>query len=234
VTLSELYRLLVAATTVPDERHYIPAAHLLVAESQLYGVVSELLRRRTTDALASTRRAIEAAAVAYRLWENPDLLPVFKDAYPNFQVPNHPTRWLPSRHYRKAFSTKNLFRGEGNTWRSLKTLYDLTSAKSSHAGPGATIPHKAEGGFLRLSFREKDDVEIRRSWYGVMTAFWGCLKVFLAMMRETGKPAMITLLEQDMKRWHGKMAVQINERTYWIKDDKSKSDDSGLIIVPSL
>jgi hypothetical protein len=180
------------------------------------------------------RRAIEAAAIAYRLWKTPDLLPLFKDAYPNFQIPGHPKRWLPSGAYREEFKTANLFGEEGEVWQTLKTFYDVTSAKCSHAGPGATIPHKAEGGHLHLSFREQDDVEIRRAWYAVLNAFWSCLKVFLAMMRDTGKREMITVLEQDMKKWQAKIAEQIEQRTYWIKHDKSKGDPSGLIIVPSL
>ena len=234
VRLSEIYQVLVATVVVVDEKHYIPGAHLLVVESQMYGVVSELLRRRPIDAQVLTRRAIEAAATAYRVWKYPELLPVFKDAYPNFLDQNHPGRWKPSARYRQEFSTFKLFGEPGDTWKSMKTLYEVLSAKSSHTGPGATIPHVTKEGACHLSFREKDDIEIRRCWYAVLTAFWNCLKVFLAMMRDTGKPAMISVIEEDMKKWQAQIAKQIDERAYWMKDKNTSAAQSDFIIIPSM
>ena len=89
-TLADLYQNLTSGMKVSDKIHRLPARLLLEVESQFYGIVSQLLRRRTTDSMMAVRRAIEACAVAHRVWQNPKLLEVFFKAYPNVEKHSDP------------------------------------------------------------------------------------------------------------------------------------------------
>jgi hypothetical protein len=131
--LADLYERLVAAVTVAERRAIIPAELLLVVANEMFGSGAQMLRTRAADALALTRRAIEATAIAYRMWQNPELAAVFVNAYPRHNQIGHPEQWLPTREYRKQFSTRRLFDQPGGTFAALKGYYGLTSAMASHA-----------------------------------------------------------------------------------------------------
>jgi hypothetical protein len=77
----------------------------LVVMSQMYGVVSQLLRRRVVDAEALSRRAIEATATAYRLWRKPELSKGFDNAYPNAGDDASAKQWRPSGEYKEKFNS---------------------------------------------------------------------------------------------------------------------------------
>ncbi len=67
--LAELYERLGVLAKMPRAEVSISASSsklFLVVMSQMYGVVSQLLRRRVLDAEALSRRAIEATSTAYR------------------------------------------------------------------------------------------------------------------------------------------------------------------------
>lgn len=105
--LAEMYRRLTNLIVISDTNQNLPAHLLLVALNQLYGIASELLRRRTRDAHALTRRAIEAAGVAYRLWTHPQLIQVFNEAYPRINDPNDPNQLKPSNRYSQELTPFN-------------------------------------------------------------------------------------------------------------------------------
>ena len=214
--LTDLYMRFTAMIKIDDRSREIPGGLLLVVEGQMLGVASQLLRRRLVDAQMLTRRAIEATATAYFLWKNPQLRKVFENAYPNFNKEGDPKRWLPSNVYREKFKTTKLFDHPGETWSALSRAYAIVSAKASHAGPGAMIPHKYKDGYCSLSFFDKDDVEIRRSWHFLMGAYWNMLRVFLAMMRSTAEANNMRVFEDDMKIWHATWAKLFKERSYWL------------------
>lgn len=79
--LVDLFDRLRAAVTVREERALVPGHLLVVVQNQLYGVVSQIIRRRVTDAKALTRLAIEATGSARRIWDDPSLAEVFVNAY---------------------------------------------------------------------------------------------------------------------------------------------------------
>ena len=215
--LTDLHMRFVAMIKIDDRSREIPGGLLLVVEGQMLGVASQLLRRHLIDAQMLTRRAIEATATAYFLWKNPQLRKVFENAYPHFNKPGDPKRWLPSNAYRKKFKTAELFDHPGETWSSLSRSYAILSAQASHAGPCAMIPHKYKEGFCSLSFFDKDDVEIRRSWHFLMGTYWDMLRVFLAIMRDTAEVSSIRVFGDDMKIWRATWAKLFKERAYWLK-----------------
>src|SRR6266849_5314600 len=94
--LTDLYERLAAAVTVTERRALIPADLFLVVANQMFGSGAQMLRTRSTDALALTRRAIEATAAAYRIWQNPELADIFVNAYPRDNQIGHPEQWLPT------------------------------------------------------------------------------------------------------------------------------------------
>jgi hypothetical protein len=178
----------------------------------MYGVASQMLRRRLTDALALTRRAIEATATAYRLWKNPQLIEVFLTAYPNANETNHPKQWKRSRQYSQEFSTHKLFNEPGDTWDRMRVYYEVFSAMASHAGPGATIHHEFRGRQRYLSFLPSNDQDIRRSWYYLLAAYMDMWKVFLHILRGACPVPVVEMLERDFITWRDGMSVIRGER----------------------
>ena len=88
--LVDIFRRISQLVVIKDKSLSLPSQLFLVALNQSYGVASELLRRRTRDAQALTRRAVEAAGVAHQLWKHPELKQVFNEAYPHMNETNHP------------------------------------------------------------------------------------------------------------------------------------------------
>lgn len=123
--LTDLFDRLAAAVKIKERRCILPAELFLVVANQMCGSGSLMLRTRREDALAATRRAIEATAVAYRVWEHPELADVYVKAYPHAGDPRHPRQSQPDRRYVREFKTANLFAPEGptNTWYTLLTAY---------------------------------------------------------------------------------------------------------------
>src|SRR5688572_28783931 len=110
--LGELYERVGTISKIkPQEaaRLASPIKLFQVVTSQMYGVCSQLLRRRIQDADALTRRAIEATAIACRLWKHPDLCDTYENAYPNHQKEDHRDQWKPSFNYNEAFKLDKLF-----------------------------------------------------------------------------------------------------------------------------
>ena len=80
--LVDIFRRMSQLVVVKDKNLSLPSQLFLVVLNQSYGVASELLRRRTTDAQGLMRRAVEAAGVAHRLWKHPELTEVFNEPIP--------------------------------------------------------------------------------------------------------------------------------------------------------
>ena len=66
--LGLLYDRLTVLARVNDQLTLVLGDLFIIAQSQLFGAVSLLLRRRRSDAELLTRRAIEAAAMTNRLF----------------------------------------------------------------------------------------------------------------------------------------------------------------------
>jgi hypothetical protein len=214
--LTDVFRRLTDLIIVKETNLNLPAQLLLVALNQLYGVASELLRRRTKDAQALTRRAIEAAGIAYRLWKHPELIQVFNEAYPHINDAEHPDQFTPSKKYRQEFKLELLFPGDSSALQTLKSLYELFSAGASHAGLGALTGHQWKDDTLSLSVRETDRVEIGRSWHAIINSYWEILRVFLAILRSAIPLGMAVMVEEDMKQWLADYIRTTKERVTWI------------------
>lgn len=87
--LVDIFRRISQLVVIKDNNLSLPSQLFLVVLNQSYGVASELLRRRTRDAQALMRRAVEAARVAHRLWKHPELIQVFNECYPDINDDKH-------------------------------------------------------------------------------------------------------------------------------------------------
>lgn len=214
--LVDIFRRLSALIVIKDPNLNLPAQLFLVALNQSYGVASELLRRRTRDAQALTRRAVEAAGVAHRLWRHPDLIQVFNEAYPHMNDSTHPKQFKPSEKYRSEFSYPQLFSGDSSALQTLGSLIELFSVGATHAGLGALVGQKWEDSVLKLSVRETDGVEIGRAWHSIIGAYWEMLRVFFAILKPAVQDGMSEAVELDMKTWLEAYRKTLRERTPWI------------------
>ena len=201
---------------VKDKNLNLPSQLFLVVLNQSYGVASELLRRRTRDAQALTRRAVEAAGVAHRLWKHPELTQDFNEGYPHINDDNHPKQFRPSGTYRQEFSYGQLFSGDSSALQTLGSLIELFSVGASHAGIGALAGQKWKDGILALSKRETDKVEIGRAWHSVNWAYWEILRVFFAVFKSSIPNGMAAVIEADMKQWLEGYKKTLEDRTPWI------------------
>jgi hypothetical protein len=213
--LAELYERLGVLAKMPRAEVSISASSsklFLAVMSQMYGVVSLLLRRRVVDAEALSRRAIEATATAYRLWRKPELSEVFDTAYPNAGDDASPKRWRPSKEYKEKFNTGALFSEPGEVWIYLRAVYDSFSAGSSHAGPLATAFLQERNGVVEIQFIEADNSTVRLAWNYMLDVYWEMLRVFLQILRGSANAATISVLEQELKGWKGKAACVLRQR----------------------
>ena len=214
--LADTYGRLSALVVVADPNLNLPAQLFMVVRNQLYGIVSALVRRRTTDAQALTRRSIEATAIAHHLSEHPELATVFNEAYSHISEDGHPQQWSPSGKYRDEFKTGKIFSGEGETWKRLREYYAMFSAAASHAGLFALIRQTYKDGYLRMPPREEKGYEVGRSWFAITYLYWDMLKVFLTILKPAIKDGNENLIEQDMKIWRSDFDKHAKERTFWI------------------
>lgn len=213
--LAELYERLGVLARMPRAEVSLSASSsklFLVVMSQMYGVVSQLLRRRVVDAEALSRRAIEATSTAYRLWKNPELSEVFDKAYPNAGDDTRPDQWRPSKEYTNKFKTGELFGEPGDVWGYLKSVYDMFSAVSSHAGPLATAFLQERNGAVEIQFIEADKSIVRLAWNYMLDAYWEMLRVFLRILRGSANPATIATLERELKEWKEKAVCVLKHR----------------------
>jgi len=125
-------------TRVNDALTLVLADLFLIAQSQLFGAISLLLRRRRNDAELLTRRAIEASAMTNRLFRHPQLLEVFAFAHDALTGKSDHRHWRPSREFKRHFSTRLLFSEPEEFWNTLRIDYDMLSVMAAHAGLGAT------------------------------------------------------------------------------------------------
>jgi hypothetical protein len=200
--LVDLFDRLREAVKVDDSRAEIPAHLLLVVQNQLYGVVSQMSRRRVADAKALTRLAIEAAGAAKLIWDKPNLARVFVDSYQGASAlaPDDPKRFLPSREYVTAFTSRELFKGDGEDWKVLRVAYGLFSATAAHAGLGATIPHKFDDyGVGSNPFA--DDEELRRAWYPMLRVYKAIWLVFADVLLTSCDGTTLLRLQIDFATW---------------------------------
>jgi hypothetical protein len=213
--LAGFYERLAGAVTIAEPRAIIPGELLLVVTNQMFGAGSQMLRTREVDALALTRRAIEATAAAYRIWEHPELTDVYANAYPNHAHFRHPKQWQPTGEYRREFSVAKLFDQPAGVFPALRVLYDLTSAMASHAGIGALANHR-DGPRQRVAkFLGGDPRDIMNNWYTVLAAYMEMFKVFVRILRSSAPEALITILVEDFLDWCNRTAALGASRAPW-------------------
>jgi hypothetical protein len=216
--LVDIFRRMAQLVVIKDKRLSLPSQLFLVALNQLYGVASELLRRRTRDAHALTRRAVEAAGVAHLLWKHPELTQVFNEAYPHMNESNHPKQFRPSEKYRQEFRSSQLFPGDSSAFQTLGSLYELFSVGASHAGLGALAGQQWKDGVLALSVRETEREEIGRAWLSVIAAYWIILRIFFRVLKSAIPDGMTAAVEADMRQWLEDYKKTLKNRTPWIPD----------------
>jgi len=213
--LADLYERIGVATKISKAEVPVLGSSsklFLVVMSQMYGVVSQLLRRRVMDAEVLSRRAIEATATAFRLWKKPELSKVFDNAYPNAGDDASPKQWRPSREYKEKFNTGTLFSEPGEVWIYLRSIYDSFSAVSSHAGPLATAFIQERNGAVEIQFIEADNSTVRLAWNYMLDAYSEMLRVFLQILRGSANPAAIVALEQELTEWKEKAVCVLKHR----------------------
>jgi hypothetical protein len=185
-----------------------------------------MLRTRREEALAATRRAIEATAVAYRVWEHPELADIYVKAYPHAGDPRHPRQYQPDGRYVREFRTANLFAPEGPTFRALKVYYDLASAMATHAGIGALASHR-DGELSRVApFLGGDPRELTNTWYTLPTAYMEMLKIFIRMLRSNAPAHVMDVLGQELLAWRDRTAVQVAQRAPWMEETMATLRDA--------
>jgi hypothetical protein len=190
----------------------LPAELFLAMVNQMYGAGSQMLRRRLPDVHALTRRAIELAATAYRLWEHPELTTVYLKAYSST-----PKQWIPSKTYREAFSTKKLFEHPGDLWEGLKMQYGLHSAIASHAGIASTVWHEQRGNTRYAPFIAPEGQDILRAWYSVLLPdYMDLWHIFFDIFRECSDQVTAGNLEKDFLAWCERVERLRAQRAPWI------------------
>ncbi len=202
--LSEFYERLLSAVKISDKKAQIPAELFLVIMKLMYGVVSQILRGRHSDAWAQTRGAIEAAAISYRLSEHPELIEIYHQAYPNVEKQGDPKQWKISADYSENFKTSYLFGHGGSTWSNLKVFYDMFSAMATHAGPAALSYHETREDIVFLPFLGSEEQDIKRCWHSLMLAYYEILRVFLLILRDSWSGPEADILGQDLMVWRHK------------------------------
>lgn len=188
----------------------------LLAQSQLFGAISLLLRRRRSDAELLTRRAIEAAAMTNRLFRHPELLETFVRAHDGILARKDPRQWQPSKSFKKAFSTGALFSEPAEFWNTLRLDYDMLSVMAAHAGLGATTAQVTVEQQRRLSFFETDDKDLDRAWYHQLAIHWALLRVFFVSLKGTTDSSMANLLGTDILGWRDKANERLRTRFPWL------------------
>jgi hypothetical protein len=217
--LANLYAELNTITKITDLDAHIPADLFLLVQKQMFGAVSQLLRRRVGDVEYAARRVIEAAATAYRLSRHPELLEIYATAYSDTDGDEKSVSWNPSKEYKREFSTQNLFKEPAGFWTTLKVDYAMFSAMSTHAGLGATAAHVTAEGKRVLHFFDGDDKNMYRCWYHQAALYWSVLRVFLDIMRRTGQPQLISIFETQMRAWQKKACILLDQRAPWVGEN---------------
>ena len=202
--LTEFYERLCSAIKISDKKVQIPSELFLVIMKIMYGVVSQILRGRHSDAWALTRGAIEAAAISNRLSEHPELMEIYQQAYPNVEKQGDPKQWKVSVDYSENFRTSYLFGQGGSTWSNLKVLYEMFSAMATHAGPAALSYHETRQDILFLPFLGSGEQEIKRCWYSLMLAYYEILRVFLRIFNDSWSAPEADIFGQDLLVWRDK------------------------------
>lgn len=221
--LAEFYERLCAAIKISDKKVKIPSELFLVVIKLMYGVASQILCGRLSDADMLTRGAIEATAISYRLWKNHELIEIYQQAYPNIGKTEDPSQWKLSKAYYKNFSTGKLFDQEGETWDTLKHFYGMCSAMATHAGPGALASHETRKNTRFLSFLEVDEEDIKRHWYSLMAAYYEMLKVYLRILRGSWAGPEVGIFEKDLIAWRDKTGAMMEQRA----PKKNRNEGSG-------
>ena len=201
----------------------------MAVESQMYGVVSQLLWRRTTDALTLTRRAIEATGVAHRVWTDPYLADVFFHAYPDVQKTGDAKQWKPSQKYRDEFKSSKLFAPDGAVWERLRIAYEVMSAMASHAGPGVLKDQESKEQQRFMHFVNPDEKDCRRHWYWIMGFYYEMLRVFLRILRDQVDAVVLSNLENDLITWRDRNAAQFQGTD---KSEASGESRNSLVLTP--
>jgi len=205
--LTEFYERLLAAIKISDKNAQIPAELFLVIMKLMYGVVSQILRGRHSDAWAQTRGAIEAAAISYRLSDHPELIEIYHQAYPNVEKQGDPKQWKISADYCENFKTSYLFGQGGSTWNNLKVFYDMFSAMATHAGPAALSYHETMEDTVFLPFLGSEEQEIKRCWHSLILAYYEILRVFLQIFRASWSGQEADMLGKELLVWRDKVGA---------------------------
>ncbi len=186
---------------------------LYCVKQQMYGAVFLLLRLRTVDALAGTRYAIEATALAHHLWMKPELFDIYIQAYPNINDDANPRRWKPSQEFRDKFNTGKLFRSLKQSLPSLaQTLtdaYAIACYRASHAGPGIILNLQSREGKIHYHANELDETKVDQCWAILLVYYFDMLQVFYAILKQSIKTENQSALEEDFKGWRDKILPRL-------------------------
>lgn len=174
---------------------------LLTVQHQMFSVVSQLLRTNKNDALALTRRAIEATAIAHRIWGKPSLVDTFLTAYPHIGDDHHSKQWMPGNKYDKAFKTKELFSPTDPILKRLGTIYETICAGALHAGPSVLLNLRSQDGKTYLVANEADPEELDKWWCRLLLIYLDAIRIFFEILGEKLKPEGKQWFEKKLEIW---------------------------------
>ena len=173
---------------------------LFTVQHQMFSVVSQLLRTNKNDAFSLTRRAIEATAIAHKIYVNESLLDVFLTAYPHIADDTHPKQWLPGNKYEKKFKSKELFSQSDPILERLGKIYETICATALPAGPSVLVTLTSANGKTFFVANEADPNELDRCWAWLLVTYFDSLRVFLKVLGKDLLPAVRQVFENKINK----------------------------------
>lgn len=207
--LGQIFDKLAEASRSPSksltEQERLQLVFLFAVKNQMYGIVTSLLRLRTVDAMNGTRYAIEATGIAHLLWRTPKLFQTYINAYSNINSESAANRWKPSKKYKEAFRTGELFdslrRTNVDAGTRLSEAYAIICYRASHAGPGILHNLKKRDGKIYYHAHELDQTALDRSWASLLVNYFDMVRVFFEMLKERMNSQIISAFRQDLDQW---------------------------------
>lgn len=211
-TLYGALRREVEATGSLSNELWIVSIYFLAAQAELIKATSECLRGSLTDALQTTRRAIEVAAFGWRVAKNPHLAEVWMQAGTDEEA---------YQQYRDKFSGEaKIFPKNHTTLSELRERYDVAS-RMLHGSPqsvsGRTVFHHSDTHvhleFLEFESGRNHPSDVPRTFLWIihthqliLHVFFECFGTHIGAVRRKQWRAVKAIaearLESEKRRWY--------------------------------
>ena len=151
--------------------------------TQLFGVASTLLKRRTRDAFLLARRSIESAAIAQRLSEHNELVEVFLEGLPNLYEVKHPRQFRRSSRFTEEFKVWKCLQNVGDIGSFLNGAYEMLSVYATHVNRTlleelAKSDYDESSGMINMEVIQSSDKKVTIAWHYLMIIYGQMLELF--------------------------------------------------------